>query len=239
MIGRLKWQSSAQLVVVLLCALALKHFYSTASPNQLRWILAPTTLLVQLLSGVRFNFESNAGYMSVDRTFLIAASCAGVNFLTASFLMLSLRRLWKDRSTNTAWGFIGTSAALAFVATIIANTIRISLALYLPRLSREIEWLTHSQLHRLEGIFVYFGVLLVLYVVTEEANTDKTSGLLRLTFFPLLIYYAIAVGLPLVNGAFRQGNVFWEHSGFVLLIPLLMFVTFGFLWKFRRLIGKW
>ena len=68
----------AKLLAILLGALALKHFYSTASVNELRWILAPTTLLVELVSGRAFNFEMHAGYMSSDRSFLIASSCAGV-----------------------------------------------------------------------------------------------------------------------------------------------------------------
>src|SRR5689334_5204226 len=72
---------SAQLAVVVLCALALKFYYSTATPNELRWILAPTTALVELLSGRSFEFESFTGYMSSDHTFVIAVSCAGVNFL--------------------------------------------------------------------------------------------------------------------------------------------------------------
>jgi len=43
----------AQLAVVALCALALKYHYSTATPDQMRWILAPTTLLVELFSQSR------------------------------------------------------------------------------------------------------------------------------------------------------------------------------------------
>jgi exosortase K len=70
------WIRGSQLVVVLLCAGALKLHYSTASPNQLRWILAPTTVLVELISGARFQFESYAGYMNSDHTYLIAASVA-------------------------------------------------------------------------------------------------------------------------------------------------------------------
>ncbi len=37
------------------------------------------------------------------------------------------------------------------------------------------------------------------------------------------------VGIPLVNGSFRQ-PVFWEHFGFVLVLPLIFvlpFVLFG------------
>ena len=115
----------AQLAVVSLCALALKYHYSTATPDQLRWILAPTTLLVELFCQKSFEFESYTGYMSSDHTFVIAAPCAGVNFLITAFLMLTLRRLWRDPFQATKWHFIPLAAVIAFVATLIANTARI------------------------------------------------------------------------------------------------------------------
>ena len=83
----------AQFAVVLAIALALKLFYANASVNDLRWILAPTACLVELVTGETFRFESYAGYMSGDHSFLIAAPCAGVNFLITAFLMLALVRL--------------------------------------------------------------------------------------------------------------------------------------------------
>jgi len=204
----------AQLAVVALCALALKYHYSTATPDQLRWILAPTTLLVELLSGKSFEFESYTGYMSSDHTFVIAAPCAGVNFLITAFLMLTLRRLWRDRFQAGAWHFIPLAAVIAFGATLIANTTRIWLALS----DLEISWLTSNQQHRLEGIVVYFGFLLLLFLLTDRMRSATASRLL----VPLGIYYAVTLALPLLNGSFKQGAAFWEHFGFVLMLPLLI-----------------
>ncbi len=216
------WNRNAQLVVVLLCALTLKLYYSTASANQLRWILAPTTVFVELVSGTPFEIESHAGYISSDRSFLIAASCAGVNFLITSFLMLSLRKLWRDRSQNIAWRFIPAAALFAYLATLVANTVRISTALRLHQMPLEISWLSPNQLHRFEGIFIYFGFLLLLFIVSEKMSSENAAGLFRQSFFPLIMYYATTLGIPLANGAYRQGNGFWEHSLFVLLTPLLL-----------------
>ena len=56
---KVNWNLIAQWGVILVCALALKLYYSSASANELRWILAPTTLFVELLSGVSFKFESH------------------------------------------------------------------------------------------------------------------------------------------------------------------------------------
>src|SRR6185295_16039739 len=102
---RINWQRTAQFLVMLVCAAGVKLYYSTASVNQLRWILAPTTFLVQLVTGYQFEFESYAGYIKSDRTFVIAASCAGVNFLITAFLMLALRKLWLHRAQKQSAGW--------------------------------------------------------------------------------------------------------------------------------------
>jgi exosortase K len=227
------WYRIAQWVVVLLCALALKFFYSSASANQLWWILAPTTALVELVSKTSFEFEAYAGYLSEDRSFLIAPSCAGVNFLITAFLMLSARKLLRAPAPDKAWGFIPAAALIAYLVTLVANTARIAIALELRQLP-ENSWLNPSELHRVEGIFVYSGFLLLLFVVSEKMSAGKTSGLLRQSLFPLLVYYATTLGIPLANGGYRQGTGFWEHAVFVFLIPLLLILPFavlGWLWK--------
>ena len=210
---RMIW--GAQLATVALCALALKHYYSTATANELRWILAPTTLLVELLSGRSFEFESYTGYMSSDHTFVIAVPCAGVNFLITAFVMLAGRQLWRTRFESVSWRFLPISMAMGYVATVIANAVRICVALEIQRRSFEVEWLTENQLHRLEGIVVYFGFLMLLFVVVERRSSRKTW------LFPVGVYYAMTLGVPLVNGSFYRAG-FWEHFGFVIVMPLMI-----------------
>jgi exosortase K len=209
--------------MVLLCALALKFYYSNATADELRWILAPTSSLVELLSGRSFAFESHTGYMSSDHRFVIAVPCAGVNFLITAFLMLGLRRLWRDRLQGVSWTFLPITAALAYIATLIANTTRICVALEIQRRSFEIDGLSGNQLHRLEGILVYFGFLLLLFMLSERMEAAKQRTAL---LFPLAIYYATTLGIPLLNGSYRQGVPFWEHFIFVLALPLIIMIPF-------------
>jgi exosortase K len=231
---KITWNRIAQCGVVLLCACALKLYYSTARADELRWILAPTTTLVELVSGVSFKFESHAGYLSRERGFLIATSCAGVNFLIAAFLLLTLGKLLGARSKNVAWGFIPAAGVIAYLVTLVANTTRICVALWLQRMPAETNWLKPHQLHRFEGIIIYFGFLLLLFVASEKLNAEKAAGLFRRPLFPLLVYYATALGIPLLNGAYRQGINFWEHSLFVLLIPLLLALPLSALRYYRQ-----
>ena len=242
----------SQLLAVIGCAFALKLHYSTASVNDLRWILTPTTFLVELVSGRTFAFESYAGYMNSDHTFLIAGSCAGVNFLITAFLLLALKRLWTDRPSDS-WSFLPVAALIAFIATLVANTIRISIALQLQQNPLKLEWLTRDQFHRLEGILVYFGVLMLLYVVTERVISSarvrkigeagersvlipKSVGALGL-LFPVMVYYMTTLGFPLLNGAYRLEN-FWEHSLFVLVTPLFLYLPFVALSVANRLLRQ-
>lgn len=218
---RFSWKWIAQCVVVLACAFALKQYYSMASAGQLRWILAPTTACVEIVSGTSFEFESGAGYMSGDHSFLIASSCAGVNFLLTAFLLLSIRKLLRDPSKSMRWGFIPAAAIIAYLVTIIANTARIAIALQANR-SEGAGWVNPSQLHRIEGIAIYFGFLLLLFAVSEGVTSSDTSGFFKNCRFPLAVYYGTTLGMPMVNGAYRQGAEFWKHSLFVLLIPLVM-----------------
>ncbi|HEX5889376.1 MAG TPA: exosortase K [Pyrinomonadaceae bacterium] len=213
---------SAQLLLVLLCALGLKAFYSTATADDLLWILTPTTVLVELLSGQQFEFEDYTGYMSSDYRFVIAVPCAGVNFLIMAFLMLALRRLWRERFQPVSWFFLPVTVMLAYVATLLANTTRIWFALGRRADAAWVTWLTDNQLHRLEGIVVYFLFLMLLFVLTERLETANPRRFMRGSLFPLSIYYAVALVIPLLNGSYKRGTVFWEHSGFVIVLPLLV-----------------
>ena len=245
-------QRIMQLLLILAAVLGLKSYYSAASVNELRWILTPTTLLVELVTGRNFVFESHAGYMSSDHTFLIAASCAGVNFLITAFLMLSLQHLWRNQlrtgasSNLNSWLFLPAAAVTAYVATIVTNTVRISVALQMQQTPLKVSWLNANQLHRLEGVFVYFGFLLLLFVISEKtilrrtrdsrSNTSKPWRVLRHAVFPLLIYYVTTLGLPLANGAYRQTS-FLEHSLVVLLAPLAVVALVSVV-AYLRTIGR-
>jgi hypothetical protein len=125
--------------------------------------------------------------------------------------MLTLRRLWSDRFQPGPWHFILPAAVITYGTTLIANTTRIWLALS----DLEISWLSANQQHRLEGIVVYFGFLLLLFLVTDRLRPSRL-------LIPLGIYYAVTLAIPLLNGSYKQGAAFWEHFAFVFLLPLLI-----------------
>jgi exosortase K len=221
---KINQKAAVQFILVLAAAAALKQFYSTASANELRWILWPTARLTELVTGTHFTFEPYAGYMSSDRGFLIASACAGINFLIAAFLMLSLRMLWNERTNGIKWRSFVITAVSAFVVTIIANMVRIASALWLNASRPTIAGLDRDEIHRLDGIFVYFGFLLLLVVVSDKLISRSKTGI-QTYLVPLGIYYLMTLAVPIGNGALRQGLVFWQHAAFVLVTPILLIVV--------------
>ena len=227
-------QKLGQLLSVALIAGGLKVFYSTASVNDLRWVLAPTTFFVEFVTGETFEFESYAGYMNADYSYLIASSCSGMNFFITAFLMLAVVRLWKREAS---WAIIPVTLVVAYLTTIVANTVRIAIAIRLHRMSPDMIWVNPEQLHRFEGIFIYFGFLLLLFVLSESMDEQSRFKdpfyLLRRSFLPLLVYWAVTLGIPIANGAYAQGKSFWEHTAFVLLTPLILILPLA-VYRFMR-----
>jgi hypothetical protein len=137
-------------------------------------------------------------------------------------------KLRKGLRTEVSWAFIPAVILESYVATIIANTVRITVAMRLHRMSPEMIWINPEQLHRVEGIFIYFGFLLFLFTFAEsledvaDSRASMGRSLLRQSLIPLSIYWFTTLGIPILNGAYRQGVSFWEHSAFVILTPIIL-----------------
>ena len=217
----------AQLAAILFLAAVSKFYYSAASANELRWILAPTAWLVSLITGMGFQFEPYGGYLSLDRTFLIAPACSGVNFLIISFLVLTLGKLWRNRPHAFRWQFLPAALVVSYIATLLANAVRISASILLRPITSDLTWIDPAEAHRIEGIVIYFSFLLLLFIVSERLDRASSIGFANRTNIlkglPVLlaIYYGVTLGVPLINGAYHEAG-FWKHSLFVILVPVAL-----------------
>jgi exosortase K len=218
--------------ITLVLAVGLKAFYSSASVNGLRWILAPTTFLVEIVTGESFHFESYTGYMNSDFSFLIADSCSGVNFLIAAFLMISLIKIW--HAEDGTWLVIPFGIFVSYFATIAANTVRISLAIKLHRMEGPSIWANPEQLHRFQGIFIYFGFLMLIFVLLERVyRQDSRKSRLRY-LIPLSVYWLMTLGVPILSGAHSRGVDPREHFVFVVATPVMILMPLLAFEFFRR-----
>ena len=210
------------LAVVALAAYGLKRLYADATTDALSWILAPTANLVGLVTGVAFTAVPGEGYFSAERLFLIEKACAGINFMIAAFAMVAFALLHRARAVRDATAVIGVSLCASYVAAVVVNTVRIAIAMWLA--AHPTDWLslTAAEIHRLEGITVYFGGLWLLYALVQWI--DRGGAAFRYAL-PVGCYYLVTLGLPLVNAG-RASDAFLAHAAIVLLVPpvLILFV---------------
>ena len=208
------------LAVVALVAYGLKRHYADATTDALSWILTPTAHVVGLVTGVAFAAVPGEGYFSAERMFLIEKACAGVNFMIAAFAMVAFALLHHARSFRGGAAVVGLSLLASYVAAIVVNAVRIVIAMWLAAQPMFWTTLTAAEIHRLEGITVYFGGLLLLYSLVQRLDRGEFTYAL-----PLGCYYLVAVGVPLVNGT-RAGEAFFAHVAIVLFLPpaLILFV---------------
>jgi exosortase K len=207
----------AVLAVVALIAFGLKRHYADASTDALSWMLTPTSHLVGLVTGVAFTAVPGEGYFSAERMFLIEKACAGVNFMIAAFAMVAMALLHRAQSLRGSAAVVGVSLAVSYVAAVFVNAFRIVIAMWLAAHPFDAS-LTAAEIHRLEGIAVYFGGLWLLYVVVRWIDA---GGPVFTYALPLGCYYFVTLAVPLINGV-QAGQAFLAHAAIVMLVPLVL-----------------
>ena len=159
----------------LLIVWGLKRHYSDARADDLWWILTPTAHLVGVVTGATFTFQSGEGYFARDRLFLIEKSCAGINFMIAAFGMVVFALFHRTWSVTSAARLLGASLIASYLAAVAANTARIALAMWLAAHPAAVPALNAADVHRLEGIVVYFGSLVLLYELVQRLDRRGCS----------------------------------------------------------------
>jgi exosortase K len=141
--------------------LAVKQFYSSATPSELGWVLAPVSTLVGWVTGTRFVFDASQGWVSYEARFVIAPVCAGLNFALAAFAVLVVTRVPAMRRPGAIARSLVGAAALAYAATILADALRIALAMW-----------THASgdAHQALGVAVYLGALCAIYAIARRTQ---------------------------------------------------------------------
>jgi exosortase K len=155
------------LAVLALVVWGMKRHYAGARADDLRWILGPTAHLVGVITGTSFAPVPSEGYVSHDRLFVIEKSCAGINFLVAAFGMLVFALLHRVGSSISAGCVLAMSLLAGYGAAVLVNAARISIAMWLADHQRALSTLTAAQVHRVEGITVYFAGLVLLYELVQ------------------------------------------------------------------------
>lgn len=213
---RLRLPVLLHVLLVLFTAAALKVHYSRAAGDDLDWILAPTAALAEIVGGLDFEREAHTGYLERTHGLIIAPSCAGVNFLIIAFCMAALTGL-RRRSRMRSLLIRGAAAlAVAYLATVGVNALRIAASLHLYRADIYGGWLTPRGVHRSAGAAIYLLALFLLHAALPKAAFRRPCRHRRApvpgatAFFgasvPAAWYLAVAVGAPLLKAVWAGGT---------------------------------
>jgi len=219
--------------IVLLSCFMLKLFYQNADSEALVWILAPVAFLSECLTGLSFQHETGAGWVNLDHMIVIAPACSGVNFMIIAYCMSSCKALFSQTKLREMLLLVCVAAVASFCMTILANTLRIHLSIYLYQTDVYTKWLTPSAAHRVLGVTVYFSFLLFYYQSlsfifqgindrdSREQPARKSTAVMRMA--PLCWYLLFSLGIPYVrSGSIRTSGQFAEHAQIVLMTSVLV-----------------
>ena len=156
------------LAVVALVIWGVKRHYADARADDLWWILTPTARLVGIMTGTAFVAVPSEGYFSDERLFLIEKSCAGINFIVAAFGMIAFTLFHRVRSGVSGVCVLGISLLASYGAAVLVNAARITIAMWLADHPIALSTLTPADVHRFEGIAVYFAGLVLLYELVKR-----------------------------------------------------------------------
>jgi exosortase K len=243
-------QNGPFLFVAALLAVALKYHYSEARSEDLDWILRPTAWLVERITGIPFEKDAHAGFVSYARRIVIAPACAGVNFLIIAFCMAAFSGLCRIQRQKLKWLWLAGSLAGAYGLTVLVNAVRIVVSIYSRDADIYSDGLTAERMHRLEGVIIYFFFLCLFYRIIAAVFPliERTGKQIEMKpgaadrwrwalagLVPLFWYGAVTLAIPLLNRALaKDGARFAEHGAMVIsgclgVLAILLLIQWG--WK--------
>lgn len=165
-------------------------------------ILSPTAHWVSILTGLKFIKELNIGYVNHEHRFIIATSCAGINFMIIVFATIYFTFV-SQFDNRIKW--LGFSFVFSYFYTIFINGIRIALSIYAPMY---IKFISNKTLHTALGTVIFFLALLLAYKIINNYFIKAPYK----NFIPIVYYMIITIFVPLLIRFYnRNFNGFFNH----------------------------
>jgi exosortase K len=205
-------------------AAALKWHFSAAESAQLGWMLRPLALTLQWLTGWQFLQTPEGNWFSRDAGIELVKACAGINFMTMSFLGWSailVPHTVREHVSELLGEWLlrlAAALALAWITAVLVNTLRvIAVVTWQPTLQ---QWLAPAAAHRLIGLLIY------LLALTLQLMRGNPRRLASAAVVGASLYIAVMVLVPLLSGhAAAHGALYREHALLVVAIALPLLVA--------------
>lgn len=156
--------------------LMLKIIFIFADNNDLLFLLQPTNYLIEFITNTHSQYLESYGYFNKSLNILIDKSCSGFNFLILSYIMLVFLAISRFKNAKFKLAILPLFLLISCFLTIFINSSRILVSVVIRDSELNIIDNKLSWLHQLEGSFVYFFFLIIIYMSFEFLFKISTSN---------------------------------------------------------------
>jgi exosortase K len=155
--------------------LLLKYLYTLSSNDDVLFLLFPTNICIELITGSKTLYSTDGGFAHTTLPINIDKSCSGFNFWLLSFSLLSLSTL---HLYKRHWHKLAACVALliiSFIVTVFINVSRILIAILTLKYKGIYTFLSQGWMHEAQGAFIYLLFLILLYRSTYYITVKLTK----------------------------------------------------------------
>lgn len=156
----MKTKNTLYYTIVIAIVLIAKLAYIYATNNSLQFILKPISGLIELATGLNFQYEKDFGFYFKDLNIAIDKSCSGINFWLISFVVFSFSFLKFSSTTLQKIIALPIVILATYLLTLFANTSRILTSIAIEKQMA----FNYSWVHQAEGVFIYLSILIIAYI---------------------------------------------------------------------------
>lgn len=151
------------LLGILIGCIAMKYYLANAPLHQLKFLLLPPTLFVEVFYSSNAVWNPEHGYVFALNNMHIGRSCAAINFLALFISAASTYAFIKfDRSQYLkAFALV---VLLSYPITILINSLRIVCLVMIEQHTS----MHNDTLHEAVGAGCFFGALVLMFSTTEK-----------------------------------------------------------------------
>ena len=171
---------TVSLISIAILLFLLKMYFSGDKAVMI-WLLWPVKNLVGFFTGIYFIFDSACGYVSYDRLVIISNRCSGLNFFIIAVFLSVFMDLTNEKTAYNRIISILIFIAASYMLTVVANTTRISVSIFLGYYKPHFEFLSQARswVHEALGTFVFLLFLLSYYFVLTKGKSWIKNYILR------------------------------------------------------------
>lgn len=197
--------------ITAIMVMLIKHYFSVADTTDLQWLLQPLVVLLELISPLSFQALENGEWLDAQHHIRLVKACAGGNF----FIISLLGYLWLLPLEKQPLRRIVLVLSAAWLATLLANSLRIFLSVYAAETLANSLALSAGEMHRLIGIVSYF------LTISLQLSADRRRAFSTSLLVAACLYLTVTLLIPLVRSWVNGHNgIDLEHALWVVSIPM-------------------